>query len=119
MHIYSAPAAAKVGCLILLAQGAMAQVAPEVCVGVGDIVQVSVFEASDAGTQSGNYVTLPSQSIDARGTFAVPFAGDIKAAGRSLPEIRREVEAKLAKRAIGPRVEIALVKQNSTGQCLP
>jgi polysaccharide export outer membrane protein len=105
--------------MMLLAQGAVAQVAPVICVGVGDVVQVSIFEASGAGEQSGNYVTLPSQSIDARGTFAVPFAGDIKAAGRSLPEIRREIEAKLAKRAIEPRVDIALVKQNSTGQCLP
>jgi hypothetical protein len=37
----------------------------------------------------------------------------------SLPEIRREIEAKLAKREIEARAEVALIKQNSTGQCLP
>jgi protein involved in polysaccharide export with SLBB domain len=51
--------------------------------------------------------------------FTLPFAGDIKAAGRPIPEIRREIEARLAKRAIEPAVEVTLIKRNSPGQCLP
>jgi polysaccharide export outer membrane protein len=114
MGIGSLSAAAKVGHVILLIQAS-----PEICVGIGDVVQVSIFEPSAAGdTRSGNFVTLPSQAVDARGLFTVPFAGDIKAAGRPLSEIRHEIETKLAKRAIEPRVEVALIKQDSPGQCL-
>ena len=119
MRIGSLCAAAGVGYAILMMQGAIAQVVPEICVGVGDVVQVSIFESSAGGVHSDNSVTLPSQTVDAKGTFPVPFAGDIYAAGRSLDEIRRQIEANLAKRTIGPRVEVALIKQNSTGRCQP
>jgi polysaccharide export outer membrane protein len=94
----------------------LTQAAPEVCVGVGDVVQVSIFESPAA--RSGKFVTLPLLVVDAKGILAIPFAGDIKAAGRPLSEIRREIETNLAKRAIEPGVEVALIKQNSSGQCL-
>ena len=94
----------------------LTQATPEICVGVGDVVQVSIFESPAA--RSGNSVTLPLQVVDPKGMLAVPFAGDIKAAGRPLSEIRRDIETNLAKRAIEPGVEVALIKQNSTGQCL-
>jgi protein involved in polysaccharide export with SLBB domain len=87
------------------------------CIGIGDVVQVSIFETSVGGARSGNYVTLPSQTVDVRGTFSVPFAGDIEAVGRALPEIAREIEAKLANRAIAPGVEVALVAQKATSPC--
>ena len=82
-------------------------------------MQVSIFEPADTSGRPGNFVTLPSQTIDTAGTLSVPFAGDINAARRSLPEIKREIEDKLAKRVIEPRVEVAFIKKNSTGQCLP
>jgi protein involved in polysaccharide export with SLBB domain len=87
------------------------------CIGIGDVVQVSIFETSVGGARSGNYVTLPSQRVDVRGTFSVPFAGDIEAAGRLLAEIAREIEAKLATRAIAPGVEVALVAQKAKSPC--
>jgi polysaccharide export outer membrane protein len=115
-------AAAGVGCVVLLVQGgAIAQAVPEICVGIGDVVQVTVFESMESTAGSGrpdNFVTLPSQTVDAKGTFPVPFAGDIGAAGRSLLQIKREIEANLAKRTRA-QVEVALIKQNSTGRCQP
>jgi polysaccharide export outer membrane protein len=114
MWIGSLSAAAKVGHVMLLIQAT-----PEICVGVGDVIQVSIFETVAAGIRSGNFLTLPSQTVTASGMFTLPFAGDIKAAGRPIPEIRREIEARLAKRAIEPAVEVTLIKRNSPGQCLP
>lgn len=112
--------AAKFGAMTLLAQGVAAQVASASCIGVGDVVQVSIYETAPTdGIQPGNFVKLPTQTIGPRGTFSVPFAGDINAAGRSLPEIRRDIETKLANRVITPRVEVALIAQHSTGHCLP
>ncbi len=96
--------------------------APVIRVGVGDVVQVSIFESSagglfipaEAGVRPGNFVTLPSQTVDRSGTISVPFAGQIQAAGRSAPDIQREIENKLENRAIEPQVMITLVEQNAT-----
>jgi polysaccharide biosynthesis/export protein len=96
--------------------------APVIRVGVGDIVQVSVFESASGGlfipaeasVRPGNFVTLPSQTIDRSGTLTVPYAGDIKAAGRSIPEIQRDIEAKLANRAIEPQAVVSMIEQNAT-----
>ncbi len=115
----AATATATLGFIVLLARSILAQVAPPICVGAGDVVQISVFETAGGGGRPGNFVTLPAQVIDSRGMFPVPFAGDIDAVGRPLPEIEREIEDKLAKRAIDPRVEVALIERNSAGRCLP
>jgi polysaccharide export outer membrane protein len=96
--------------------------APVIKVGVGDVVQVSVFESAagglfipaEAGVRPGNFVTLPSQIVDRTGIISVPYAGDVKAAGRSLPEIQHDIESKLANRAIEPQVVVSLVEQNAT-----
>ncbi len=96
--------------------------APVIRVGVGDVVQVSIFESTsgglfipaEAGVRPGNFVTLPVQTVDRTGTITVPFAGEVPAAGRTLPEIQRDIEARLANRAIEPQVIITLTEQNAT-----
>lgn len=96
--------------------------APVIRVGVGDVVQVSIFESTsgglfipaEAGVRPGNFVTLPVQTVDRGGTITVPFAGQVPAAGRTLPEIQRDIEARLANRAIEPQVIITLTEQNAT-----
>ena len=96
--------------------------APVIRIGVGDVIQISIFESSagglfipaEAGVRPGNFVTLPSQTVDRSGTITVPFAGQVQAAGRSIPDIQREIETKLENRAIEPQVMITLVEQNAT-----
>jgi polysaccharide export outer membrane protein len=96
--------------------------APEIKVGVGDILVVSIFESSagglfipaEAGVRPGNFVTLPAQTVDRSGNISVPFAGQIKAAGQTLAEIQRDIEAKLANRAIEPQVIVAFQEQRAT-----
>lgn len=95
--------------------------APEVLVGVGDVLSVAVFEAAsgglfipvEAGTRPGNFVTLPPQTVDRSGTISVPYAGQVQAAGRSLPQIQREIETRLANRAIEPQVVLSFVEQRA------
>lgn len=94
---------------------------PGTILGIGDIVQVSVFESSagglfipaDAGSRPGNYITLPSQTIDRSGTISVPYAGRIQAVGRSTEQVQRQVETLLANRAIEPQVLVTLVENRS------
>ena len=90
-------------------------------VGVGDVLQVSVFESSsgglfipaEAGARPGNFVTFPQQMVDRSGTISVPFAGEVRAAERSLAEIQREIEARLTKRAVEPQVVVSMAEQNA------
>lgn len=96
--------------------------APLIRVGVGDLVQVTIFESSsgglfvpvEAGTRPGNFVTLPVQEVDRSGTISIPFAGQINAAGRTLPEIQRDVEKRISSRAIEPQVIITLPERNAS-----
>ncbi len=59
----------------------------EIKFGIGDVVSVTIFEASagglfipqEAGVRPGNFVQLPNQSVDSRGNITVPYAGAVRA----------------------------------------
>lgn len=95
---------------------------PEIQVGVGDVVQVTVFESEagglfvprEAGSRPGNYVTFPPQTVDRSGAITVPYAGPIQAAGKSVRDLQREIELKLSNRAIEPQAIVAIVQQRAT-----
>ena len=96
--------------------------APNIPLGIGDVVQVSVFEAqagglfipAEAGSRPGNFITLPSQTIDRSGTISVPYAGRVRAAGRSKEAVEQDIADKLANRAIEPQVVITSVASHSS-----
>ena len=90
--------------------------APEIRVGVGDVVQVTIFESqsgglfipSDAGSRPGNFITIPAETIDRRGTITVPYAGDIPAVGRTIPDLQNAISKALSNRAIEPQTVITI-----------
>jgi polysaccharide export outer membrane protein len=96
--------------------------APVIRVGIGDIVQVSIFESASGGlfippeasVRPGNFVTLPTQEVDSSGAITVPYAGAVPANGRTIPEIQHEIESRLAKRAIEPQVVVSLIERNAS-----
>jgi polysaccharide export outer membrane protein len=96
--------------------------APDTPLGIGDVVEVTIFEAQagglfipdDAGSRPGNYITLPPQTVDRSGLISVPYAGAIRAAGRTSGEVQSEIEKRLANRAIEPQVVITTTLSRST-----
>lgn len=90
--------------------------------GVGDVVSVTIFEAaagglfipSEAGVRPGNFVTLPEQAVDNDGNISIPYAGLIKAAGRTNVDVQNEVIARIKNRAIEPQVVVALASQRTS-----
>ena len=94
---------------------------PAILFGIGDTVSVTIFEAAagglfipiEAGVRPGNFVTLPDQSVDNDGNISVPYAGTIKANGRSNVDIQNDIIARIRNRAIEPQVVVALSRQNS------
>jgi polysaccharide export outer membrane protein len=96
---------------------------PTQVVGVGDTLNISIFEAAPgglftpgtaSGARPGNFVDLPPQAVDQKGSIYVPYAGEIPAAARTIPEIQQAVVARLRNRAIEPQVVISLNQQHSS-----
>src|SRR6266478_6523120 len=89
---------------------------PVIKFGIGDVVAVSIFEAAagglfipaEAGVRPGNFVALPNQNVDSAGFISVPYAGAIKAAGRTPSEIQQDIVKAIGNRAIEPQVVVSL-----------
>jgi Periplasmic protein involved in polysaccharide export len=94
---------------------------PQIVLGVGDVIQVSIFESQsgglfipqDAGSRPGNYISLPKQTIDRDGNVSVPYAGKIRASGRTVDDVQLEIASRLATRAIEPQVVISIEQSRS------
>ena len=96
---------------------------PQLRLGAGDIVQVSIWEAPPAvlfGTTSadslgisGGVLNMPEQMITDQGYITVPFVGNVKASGRTLDQIQQTVRQGLSKIANKPQV-IARLSQNNS-----
>lgn len=96
--------------------------APEILVGVGDVIQVTVFESQagglfipdDPGAREGNFVTFPRQTVDRRGFITVPYAGSVRVLGRSTSDIEADIVTRLLDKAIEPQITVSIVEQNAT-----
>jgi polysaccharide export outer membrane protein len=95
---------------------------PTIQLGVGDVVNVTIFEAAPgglftpaqaAGARPGNFVELPAQAVDKSGNISVPYAGLIPAAGRTVPEVQFTIEQRLRNRAIEPQAVVAVREQRA------
>src|SRR5579859_1681160 len=71
----------------------------EIRFGIGDVVSVTIFEAAagglfiplEAGVRPGNFVTIPNQNVDNNGFISVPYAGAIRAKGRTPAEVQQAI----------------------------
>jgi polysaccharide biosynthesis/export protein len=94
----------------------------EIRFGIGDIVGVTIFEAaagglfipSEAGVRPGNFITLPNQQVDSSGNISVPYAGAIRAKGRTPAEVQQAIIDAVKNRAIEPQVVVSLVEQRTS-----
>ncbi len=94
--------------------------APETRVNVGDVVQVSIWEASSGGlfgrggaeAGSGSEM-LPQQTVDRDGRIKVPYVGEVSVVGKRPSEIAKTIEQGLTGKSIDPQVLITLPQQTS------
>jgi polysaccharide export outer membrane protein len=95
--------------------------APAIKVVEGDQLQITVFESSSGGlfipreasVRPGNFVTFPPEIVERSGTIAVPYAGRVQALDRTLLQIQKDIETRLAPRAIQPQVIVSFVDRVS------
>jgi len=102
-------------------------VTPSYVVNPGDVLEVSIWEASPAllfgtapafaaltsGTGSKN-TSLPDQMVGADGLITVPFTGRLRVAGKSIGMIEAEIVAALQGKANSPQVIVRMTKGNSS-----
>src|SRR5262245_35265844 len=94
----------------------------EITFGIGDSVAVSIFEAVagglfiplEAGVRPGNFVTLPNQNVDTSGNISVPYAGQIRAVGRTPSQVQQAIVDAIKNRAIEPQAVVSLVDQRTS-----
>jgi len=90
--------------------------------GIGDIVTVTIFEAAsgglfipaEAGVRPGNFITIPNQAVDVNGNISIPYAGNIRARGRTPVEVQQAIVDALKNRAIEPQAVVTLVDQRTS-----
>jgi polysaccharide export outer membrane protein len=91
-------------------------------VGVGDILNITIFEAAggglffpaEGGLRQGNYIVLPNQVVDDSGSITIPYAGTLKAAGLTVRQIQATIVEKLKDRALEPQIIVTIVDQRAS-----
>jgi len=94
----------------------------DITFGIGDIMGVTIFEAAsgglfipaEGGVRPGNFVTIPNQAVDIHGNISIPYAGSIRANGRTQVEVQDAIVAALKNRAIEPQVVVSLAEQKTS-----
>lgn len=94
-------------------------------IGRGDTVEVTIWEAPPAtlfgggvadprATATSRAAALPEQMVDREGYISVPFAGRIRAAGRSPQAVEAEIVARLRGKANQPEVLVRVQRNVSS-----
>jgi polysaccharide biosynthesis/export protein len=94
----------------------------DILFGIGDILSVTIFEAASGGlfipaegaVRPGNFVTIPNQPVDVHGNISVPYAGAIRAAGRTQVQVQDAIVDALKNSAIKPQAIVSLVEQKTS-----
>src|SRR5262249_19629499 len=90
--------------------------------GTGDVLGITIFESGPGGLfissqgagSPGNYITLPNQAVDDRGNISVPYAGTVRAKGRTAIEVQQAIINALKDSALKPQAIVSLVDQRAT-----
>ncbi|MGE0237580.1 MAG: polysaccharide biosynthesis/export family protein [Parvibaculaceae bacterium] len=80
-------------------------------IGPGDVLTVTIWEADQTGvfasTSTADRGTIPDVEVSSRGTISVPYAGTIKAAGRTSQGLAASIAKALSNKAVEPQVHVA------------
>ncbi len=83
--------------------------------GVGDVLQITIFEAGPDGifsTAEKKSVTL-RLTVQNNGRISIPFDGTVRVAGRTVEQVRRAIIGRLRGRAVEPDVIVEVLEIRS------
>ncbi len=95
-------------------------------IGIGDQVEIILWEAASGGLFSGpassiapsagtgaHSAAIPPQMVARDGAITVPFAGRVPVVGRTPPDVEQEIVARLADKAINPQALVTVTRNMS------
>ncbi|HSF94887.1 MAG TPA: polysaccharide biosynthesis/export family protein [Thermohalobaculum sp.] len=90
---------------------AFVEAAPEdtAALAPGDVVAITVWENIDQGLlnpQGIGATALPKAQVDEKGMIFVPYVGAVRAAGRTVAQLREAIRVQLAEQTLNPQVDI-------------
>jgi polysaccharide export outer membrane protein len=90
-------------------------------IGIGDSVQINIWEAGAGGifsaspadrtgTRGGQVGSIPEQAVAGDGTISVPYAGRIRVAGKTPQEIEAQIVSRLQGKSVDPQALVTLTR---------
>jgi polysaccharide export outer membrane protein len=80
-------------------------------IGPGDILSVTIWEADNTGvfasTNTADRGNIPDIEVSGKGTITIPYAGSIRAAGRTTQSLEAAITKALEAKAVEPQVHVA------------
>ena len=97
--------------------------AADLRIAVGDTLQIAVideasglFGRSNKSSSTGfGSTTLLPVTVGRNGDISVPFAGEIRAAGLTIDDLRARIERKLSDKGVNPQVQVVMAPTTSVG----
>lgn len=99
------------------------EAAPSAVMGIGDVAQVTVWEAASGGLFSSpalnglsagsHSASFPEQTVSRDGTITVPYAGELHVAGRTPHQVEAMIVRRLAGKAIEPQAIVSVTRNAS------
>lgn len=86
-------------------------------IGVGDVLNVKIWEADPGGlfatAGTVDRGAIPGVVVSKRGTIAIPYAGNIQAAGRTPDQIAASITTRLQQKTVEPQAHVTVVSNVS------
>jgi len=80
-------------------------------IGPGDVLSITIWEADQTGvfssTNTADRGNIPDVEVSGKGTITVPYAGAIRAAGRTTQSLEAAITKALSAKAVEPQVHVA------------
>ncbi len=87
-------------------------------IGVGDVLQVMIWEADPGGLFASNGIvnrgSIPSVVVDTSGLIDIPYAGTVRAAGLTPRQVAAAITKNLRQKTVEPQVHVSLEKNLSS-----
>lgn len=82
-------------------------------IGATDVLFITVWDHPELTVPAGTLGDASGRTVRPDGMIFYPYVGNVKAAGKTLDELREEITAKLSRYVDKPQVDVSIIRFNS------